>query len=887
MAEYSELDQMSEQLRAIHDDLPVGIFVTEISSLQFLHVNASLCRMLGYTREELLAKTNLDIHPPEERSRIMANRQQSEKDRTRSFHGESIACVRKDGSLVYGDLVLNQATFFQRPCVIGYFWEVTRQKRSADFLRMERDLGLALSAVNNLDEALLAVLDTVCQIDGIDCAGIYLAEESSGDFKLCAHKGVTQSFAERAASHKADSLHARAIRAGRAIYNRVNPDANEDENALHQLGLRSVVLLPVLYQEQAMGSLNVASRTLDDIPRDISHALEAIANLLGSVVLRLKAQQSHFESEEKFNTFINRSPYGYAEIDLEGRISFANQRIANIFGYSPEETKGTSFTQYLDVQEASRAQEALDLLRQGALRPGPTEYLCRAKDGAPLYLEISSVPLVKGGKVVAFQCVMLDVTIRRRALDALEEQVQRTQKILDISMDGFLVIGMDGRILEANPAFCSISGLSQEELLGKTVAEIGSQDTPERMRDNRRQTLQSGHSRFLTKHLRKDGRMLDMEVSLHHCRFGKKEFLFCFCRDVTERIRAEMAIRDQETKLRSLLENLPDMIVVLDEQGVVRYANHGMPQVPLDIFVGSLSFDFVNFNDEIVCRQFLERAFADEKVQSMEVLDIFGTWWAIRLVPMTDAAGTRTAIVICTDVTQQKKAAEAVAKEQLLLHQLLELHERDRQLIAYEIHDGLTQHLTGALMNFDAYLGTRETDPQKAQNTFSLAHKLLAQSVGEARRLISGLRPPILDELGIVDAVDYLVNECRQQRDVEIDFRHDLSASRLAPPLENAVFRIVQESLNNACRHSRSDVIIVELKQRGDRLQVDVRDDGVGFEPNGVQKGCFGLQGIRERARLLGGRADIITAPNRGTHISVELPFLAKAQDAVEESEDE
>ncbi len=157
--------------------------------------------------------------------------------------------------------------------------------------------------------------------------------------------------------------------------------------------------------------------------------------------------------------------------------------------------------------------------------------------------------------------------------------------------------------------------------------------------------------------------------------------------------------------------------------------------------------------------------------------------------------------------------------------------------------------------------------------------KLISQSVDETRRLISGLRPLILDEYGIVEAIDYLVCENREHSGMQIDFHHDVRFKRLVPPLESAAFRIVQEAIANACRHSRSPGVSVELVQRGDRLHIEVRDQGVGFDPNVVEETRFGLRSIRERARLLGGRAEIQSAPGSGTSISVELPVVLQAED--------
>ena len=133
----------------------------------------------------------------------------------------------------------------------------------------------------------------------------------------------------------------------------------------------------------------------------------------------------------------------------------------------------------------------------------------------------------------------------------------------------------------------------------------------------------------------------------------------------------------------------------------------------------------------------------------------------------------------------------------------------------------------------------------------------------------------MLDEFGVVEAIQNLVYEQNKDGGPEIEFEHDMAGERFPPPLENAIFRIVQESLNNACRHSRSDRIRVALTRRDNRICIDVRDWGVGFDSSAVEEQRFGLQGIRERVRLLDGSMAIESAPGKGTHISVELPLAA------------
>ena len=122
--------------------------------------------------------------------------------------------------------------------------------------------------------------------------------------------------------------------------------------------------------------------------------------------------------------------------------------------------------------------------------------------------------------------------------------------------------------------------------------------------------------------------------------------------------------------------------------------------------------------------------------------------------------------------------------------------------------------------------------------------------------MISGLRPPIIDEQGVAGAVDYLVSELNA-RGMSIRFSHQMQTERLDADLEVTIFRIVQEALDNAERHSQSKQAEVSICQQGGNIHIEIRDWGVGFDPERVGDGHFGLEGIRERARLAGGWAKV------------------------------
>jgi len=164
--------------------------------------------------------------------------------------------------------------------------------------------------------------------------------------------------------------------------------------------------------------------------------------------------------------------------------------------------------------------------------------------------------------------------------------------------------------------------------------------------------------------------------------------------------------------------------------------------------------------------------------------------------------------------------------------------------------------------------------PEEAKTSLSEAARLLRESIEESRRLVSGLCPPVLDQFGIVPALEHLVSLNHSDGQLEIEFVLRGRIRRLAAPLENAIFRVVQESLTNIRRHSRSCKALVELRLADEEVCVEVRDWGVGFQPDGVRETCFGLRGIRERARLFGGRAEILSTPLEGTTVRVSLPMI-------------
>ena len=344
--------------------------------------------------------------------------------------------------------------------------------------------------------------------------------------------------------------------------------------------------------------------------------------------------------------------------------------------------------------------------------------------------------------------------------------------------------------------------------------------------------------------------------------------------NITDRRLAEEALRESEGTLRGLIENMPDVVFMTDPNWTIQYINRDTPELDAKNLVGQNAMEYCWPSYRKPCQHLMHKAAQEGTVQTFEAMDAFQRWWACRLVPVSEGGTVRNFMLIASDVSQRKKAEQAVQEEQELLRNLLDLFERDRELVAFEIHDGFSQQLTGALLNFEAVAQACREVSKTTADGFDNGVRLLRESIAESRRLVRGLRPPVLDEYGIVPAIEHLIEDHRAGGGVEVEFVSGIKIQRLARPLESALFRIVQETLNNIRRHSQSDKVRIELIQIDPTVRLVVRDWGAGFAVDEVDTNRFGLRGIRERARLLGGRAEIESTPGEGTRVCVELPLL-------------
>jgi PAS domain S-box-containing protein len=358
--------------------------------------------------------------------------------------------------------------------------------------------------------------------------------------------------------------------------------------------------------------------------------------------------------------------------------------------------------------------------------------------------------------------------------------------------------------------------------------------------------------------------------------------------DITELKHAERALRKSEAQYRALVESCPDPVVMIDLQGKTVFASQRAVEqhrvVDADALIGRSAAEFVAESDRDKYRESIGRLIEDGVHRNVEYtfLRDDGSKFEAEVSSSViwDAAGRPEAMMaVYRDISDRKRAEEALREEQESLRRLLQASDRERELITYDIHDGVAQQLLGALLHLEA-VSKRESDlAEDVKGQFDAGLGALRRASAEARSLMNRMRTPVLQRFGIRPAIADFIDQFTDRPDApEIIYRCEADFGRLEPVLENTIFRVAQEAITNACVHSNADLVRVSLTQQNEEVTMEVQDDGIGFDV-AEKKNRFGLHGIRERVRLLGKALAIESEPGRGTCIRATFPLIFREEE--------
>jgi len=208
---------------------------------------------------------------------------------------------------------------------------------------------------------------------------------------------------------------------------------------------------------------------------------------------------------------------------------------------------------------------------------------------------------------------------------------------------------------------------------------------------------------------------------------------------------------------------------------------------------------------------------------------------------------------------------------------IIKAQEEERKRVAREIHDGPAQSLANIVMRAEFCKKLLDKDPEKVRSELASLQEVVRQSLAEIRKIIFDLRPMLLDDLGLVPALQRYIGMYKEQYGLNVEFLFMGEQQRLDGTIEIALFRMVQEVLTNIRKHAQAGHALVKVEMHNKRINIVVKDDGVGFNPEKVSlaeesKG-YGLVGMRERVQLLGGKLFISSAPSKGTTVSISIPL--------------
>lgn len=244
------------------------------------------------------------------------------------------------------------------------------------------------------------------------------------------------------------------------------------------------------------------------------------------------------------------------------------------------------------------------------------------------------------------------------------------------------------------------------------------------------------------------------------------------------------------------------------------------------------------------------------------------------------------AIVIGKIADSHKKTLSFIKDSQenreLYISNIIRAQEEERKRIARDLHDDTIQSLIAISRNLDSMISklsksNSETDGFKLH--LEETWHLIEQTIKGVRAFSQDLRPSVLDDLGLVPAVEWLANRMSKNLSIKTECQIDGKVKRLPLEMELALFRIVQEALNNIAKHAQANTVLISITFRSDKLAISLRDNGKGFYPpltipEASKKGQLGIMGMKERSQLFQGKLEIYSLPDQGCTVIIEMPLI-------------
>lgn len=691
------------------------------------------------------------------------------------------------------------------------------------------------------------------------------------------------------------------------------------------LGALSLFVIP-LSPYSHYGWVAAGSRK-EGFPDDVQRALLEVGAQQLSAALRERhladvraAETALSQSEERFRLAFEHAAVGMALLTPEGRFVQVKPALCRILGRQEKELLGADWPSVTHPEDVPGVHEAIRQLISSERSSVILTRRCTHPDGKLVWVQKSlSMTRDADGRPRHLVLLAQDITDQKRAEEALRLSEARFSQLFRNS-PAALALGRlhDGRIIDANDHWLELFGYERHEVIGRNAAELQLWADPQERAGVIAQLVRDGVVRdHETRYRKKSGEIRDALITFLRTELpGEPEPVnLSMLLDISDRRHAEIErarfdsitdaalahlalddlLRELLARLRSALRADVTTLRLVDENAreFVLRAVDGVPferiadiRIPLESSFPT-RLDSPYFVDELPRP---DSGGEDWYARVWSALDLpLRAAMGVPLLVEGKQIGVLSVAATRTPFTEEDqrllrvvadRVAPAIERGRLvetleesrrrlaaLSQRLVDVQETEHREVARELHDEVGQLLTGLLLMIEGHGpggGSRKEEMKGVVNDL----------IDRVRHLSMNLRPPMLDTLGLLSALTWQIERFQAQTGVSVRFHHADLDRRFGPQLEITAFRIVQEALTNVARHAGVKRANVDVWANSTSLGVRIEDEGRGFDVAAALAGrSSGLEGMRERSRLVGGHLAIESEPGTGTRVSADLPL--------------
>jgi len=867
------LQASEEQFRALAESASDAIFTIDTAG-RVVFMNRAAERVFGYSREEML-KSNLTMLLPGFMDSLGLMDDPSNNTQNRSWAAAELSGVRKDGSLIPLEISLGEFTRLEKRFFTGIARDITERKKAEELVRQSERRFRTLA----------------------ETTPSAIVVYNFGDGRI---RYVNSAMQEIFGYSQSELLSI-------TIWDLIHPESIATVTARRDARLKGETVAPRI--ELKLITKNGETRWVDQSTAPIEfEGNAAMICTAFDITERKRAEEALRLSEERYRLIVENQTEFIVKWRPDGTRTFVNDSYCRYFGLTETECIDASFFPLI----APEFRDEIEF-RTKQLTPNAPEYteehLSVARDGMRWQQWTNRGIFDRDGKLVELLSTGRDITERKSAEEALQESESRGRRLnerFSLAVESARIGVWDLDLLNNELTWDhQMNSLYRIETSGFSGAydawsERVHPDDLSRVEHEVQEAIR-GVKAFDTdfRIVWPNGEERNIKAFARVVRDeqGKPIRMTGINYDITDRKRAERSLRESEAQYRALVENTPDIIARFDCDSRYLFVNSAVSQVSgrtLDGFVGKkpsevgFSEDQAAFREGVIRRVFTSRKpFETEfTFEGPKGLSIF-EW---RVYPEFDAAGNiQSVLSINRDITERKRAEEEVQQSRELLRalsaHLQSIREEERTMIAREIHDELGQALTGLKMDLSSLQKslrkTGELDLSRLTEKTTTMGQLIDSTIQTVRKIATDLRPGILDDLGLVAAIEWQSQDFQKRTGIKCNFTPDMDDLDLNAERSTTLFRILQETLTNVARHSEATEVIVTLDRDDNDLALEIRDNGKGISQTEIS-GCrsLGLLGMRERAQRLGGDLKISGAPGEGTIVTARIPLTSEQMES-------